>query len=48
MNVRTSIGKAFLKLIGIDLPNGNPLHKIFNENMLQVSHICMGDMASII
>ena len=28
MNVRTNIGKIFLKLIGKHFPNGNPLHKI--------------------
>ena len=28
-------------------PNGNPLHKMFNKNTLNVSYSCMGNMASI-
>ena len=48
MNVRTNIGKTFLKLMEKHFPNGNPLHKIFNKNTLKVSYSCMGNMASII
>ena len=47
MNVRTNIGKTFLKLMRKYFPNGNPLHKIFNKNMLKVSYSCMSNMASI-
>ena len=48
MNVRTNIGKAFLKLMKKHFPNGNSLHKVFNKNTLKVSYSCMGNMASII
>ena len=44
MNVRTSIGKIFLKLMRKHFPNGNPLRKIFNKNMLKFSYSCMGNM----
>ena len=40
--------KMFLKSMRKHLPNGNPLHKIFNQNMLKVSCSCTGNMASII
>ena len=48
MNVRTNIGKTFLKSMKKHFPNGNPLHKIFNKNTSKVSYGCMGNMASII
>ena len=48
MNVRTSIGKTFLKLIKKHFPNGNSLHKIFNKNTLKVSYSCIGNVASIV
>ena len=48
MNVRTNIGKTFLKLMRKHFPNGNPSHKIFNKNTLKVSYSCMGNMASTI
>ena len=45
MNVRTNIGKTFLKLMSYR----NRLHKIFNKkNTLKVSYSCMGNMASTI
>ena len=48
MNVRTNIGKTFLKLMRKHFPNGNPFHKIFDKNTLNVSYSCMGNMALII
>ena len=48
MDVRTNIGKTFLKSIRKHFPNGNSLHKIFNKNTFKVSYSCMCNMASII
>ena len=48
MDVRTNIGKSFLKSITKHFPNGNSLHKIFNKNTFKVSYSCMSNMASII
>ena len=48
MDVRTNIGKTFLKSITKHFPNGNSLHKIFNKNTFKVSYSCMSNMASII
>ena len=48
MDVRTNIGKTFLKSIRKHFPNGNSLHKIFNKNTFKVSYSCMRNMASII
>ena len=48
MDVRTNIGKTFLKSITKHFPNGNSLHKIFNKNTFKVSYSCMCNMASII
>ena len=48
MNVKTSIGKTFLKLVGKHFTKRNALNKIFNKNTLKVSYSCMGNIASII
>ena len=48
MNVKTNVGKTFLKLVRKHFPRGNPLNKIFNKNTLKVSYSCMGNIASII
>ena len=48
MNVRTNTDKTFLKLMRKNLPNGNPLHKIFNKNTLKVNYNYMGNNKLII
>ena len=39
LNVRTNIGKRFWRLIRKYFPKGNPLHKIFNKNMLKLATV---------
>ena len=48
LNVKTNVGKIFLKLVKRHFPKENPLHKIFNKNMLKVSYSCMGNIASVL
>ena len=47
-NVRTNIGKSFLKLIDKHFPTTNELHKIFNRNTVKVSYSCTENIAQII
>ena len=47
-NVKTNIGKIFLKLVDKHFPKSNKLHKIFNRNTLKVSYSCTENMAQII
>ena len=46
-NVRTNIGKTFLKLIK-HFPRDHRLHKIFNRDTLKLGYSCMSNMPSII
>ena len=46
LNVKTKVGKIFLKLLKRHFPKENPLHKIFKKNTLKVSYSCMGNVAS--
>ena len=48
LNVKTNIGKEFLKLVDRAFPVGNPLRKIFNRNTLKIGYKCMPNMASAI
>ena len=48
LNVKTNVGKIFLKLVKRHFPKENPLHKIFNKNTLKVSYSCMGNIASVL
>ena len=48
LNVKTNVGKIFLRLVKRHFPKENPLHKIFNKNMLKVSYSCMGNIASVL
>ena len=48
LNVKTNIGRKFLKLLKQHFPKSNRLHKIFNKNMVKVSYSCMINMSSII
>ena len=48
LNVKTNIGRTFIKLLKQHLPNSNRLHKIFQRNTVNVSYSCMNSMSSII
>ncbi len=47
-NVKTNVGKIFLKLVKKHFPKGHQLAKIFNRNTLKVSYSCMKNVNSII
>ena len=47
-NVKTNIGKTFLKLVKQHFPTQHKLNKIFNKNTLNLSYCCMKNMSSII
>ena len=47
-NVKTNIGKEFLKLIHIAYPKSYPLHKIFTRQTLKIGYRCMPSMAQAV
>ena len=47
-NVKTNIGKIFLKLLKKHFPKCHKLHKIFNRNTLKLIYSCMSSMSSVI
>ena len=47
-NVKTPIGKKFLKLLDKHFPRGSRLHKIFNRSTVKISYSCMPNVATII
>ena len=47
-NVKTNIGKLFLKLVKKHFPKHHPLHKIFNPNTVKLSYSWMSNMSNII
>ena len=47
-NIKTNIGKTFLKLIDKYFPRSSKLHKIFNRNTIKVSYSCTENMSMII
>ena len=47
-NIKTNIGKTFLKLIDKHFPRSSQLHKIFNRNTIKVSYSCTENMSMII
>ena len=47
-NVKTNIGKIFIKLINKHFSRSSDLHKIFNRNALNLSYSCTENMAQII
>ena len=47
-NVKTNIGKKFLKLVSKHFPRSHTLHKIFNKNTVKISYSSMRNIASII
>ena len=48
MNVKTNVGKTFLKLLQCHFPKRHLMHKIFNRNTVKTSYCCMRNMESII
>ena len=48
LNVKTNVGKEFLKLIETAFPPHNPLHKLFTRQTLKLSYKCMPSMAQAI
>ena len=46
--VKTEIGKTFLKLIKKHFPKRNRLHKIFNKNTIKISYCCTSNIENII
>ena len=47
-NVKTDIGKTFLKLVKQHFRKHHKLNKIFNKNTLKLGYCCMKNMSSII
>ena len=47
-NVKTNVGKEFLKLVDRSFPEGNPLRKVFNRNTVKIGYKCMPNMAMAI
>lgn len=47
-NVRTNVGKQFLKLVSKHFPRGSSLHKLFNKNTVKMGYSCTRNMATLI
>ena len=47
-NVKTSIGKTFLKIVKQDFQKHHKLIKTFNNEILKLSYGCMKNMSSIL
>ena len=47
-NVKTEVGKIFIKLIKKHFPKDNKYYKLFNSNTVKVSYSCMNNVESII
>ena len=47
-NIKTNIGKLFLKLVKKHSPKHHHLHKIFNPNTVKLSYSCMSNMSNFI
>ena len=47
-NVKTNIGKLFIKLVRKPFPENNKCHEIFNLNTLKLSYCCTTNVGSII
>ena len=46
-NVKTNIGKLFIKLVRKHFPKNNKFHKIFNLNTLKLSYCCASNVGNI-
>ena len=47
-NVKTNVGREFLKFISKCFPKSNKLHRIFNKNTIKLSYSCMPNVRTII
>ena len=47
-NMKTSIGKIFLRLLDKHFPKHHKYYKLFNRNNVKISYSCMQNMASVI
>ena len=47
MNVKTNVGKTFLKLLQRHFPKRHPMHKMLNRNTVKISYCCMRNMESV-
>ena len=45
-NIKTNIGKEFLKIVNRNFPKRNKLHKIFNRNSIKISYCCTKNMSA--
>ena len=48
LNIKTNVGKLFLKLLDRHFPRAHKFYKIFSHNTLKISYCCMENMGSII
>ena len=48
MNVKTNVGKEFLRLLRLHFHPNHRLHSIFNTKTVKVSYCCMRNVSSII
>ena len=48
LNVKTNVGKTFLKLSQCHFPKQHPMHKIFNLNTFKIIYCCMRNIKSVI
>ena len=48
VNVKTNIGRIFLRLIDRHFPRHHKYGKLFNRNNIKISYSCMPNMASVI
>ena len=47
-NVKTNIGKVFLRLITTHFHKQHVLHKVFNRNTVKISYSCMRNISAVI
>ena len=47
-NVKTNIGREFLKILDRAFPKSNPLHKLFNRKSVKLSYKCMPNIAKAV
>ena len=48
LNVKTNVGKLFLKLLYRHFPRAHKFHKVFNRNKVKTSDCCMKNMGTLI
>ena len=43
-NVANNVGRSFLKILNEEFPKGHALHKIFNQNTVNISYSCIPNL----